>query len=91
MNRRSLIAISLLSGYFRNLASSEIPDAVGKMKQFATSFTYGVRNGTALRHAVHHSYTPDEILARVDEFFADRIGTPADGAAAGAPSPTPIV
>ncbi len=80
----------LLSGYFRNLASSEIPDAVGKMKQFATSFTYGVRNGTALRHAVHHSYTPDEILARVDEFFADRVGTPADDPAAGAPRPAPI-
>jgi tRNA-dihydrouridine synthase B len=83
----------LLSGYFRNLASSEIPDAVGKMKQFTTSFTCGVRNGTALRHAVHHSFTPDEILARVDEFFADRIGAPAPNPAdnrAEAPSAAPI-
>jgi tRNA-dihydrouridine synthase len=79
----------LLSGYFRELANSEIPDAVGKMKQFTTSFTCGVRNGTALRHAVHHSYTPDEILARVEEFFADRVGTPA-GSSTEAPASSPL-
>lgn len=60
----------LLSGYFRSLIVSEMPDAVGKMKQFATYFTHGVRNGGELRHAVHHSHTAAEILDCVDAFFA---------------------
>jgi tRNA-dihydrouridine synthase B len=60
----------LLSGYFRSLIASEMPDAVGKMKQFATYFTHGVRNGGELRHSVHHSQTAAEILDRVDAFFA---------------------
>jgi hypothetical protein len=47
-----------------------MPDAIGKMKQFATLFTHGVRNGGELRQAVHHSHTTAEILNCVDEFFA---------------------
>jgi nifR3 family TIM-barrel protein len=61
---------NLLSGYFRDLIASEMPDAVGKIKQFATWFTHGVRNGGELRRDVHHARTPDEILSRVDSFFA---------------------
>lgn len=60
----------LLSDYFRRLADSQMPDALGKMKQFACWFTHGVRNGSELRHAVHQARTPLEVLARVDEFFA---------------------
>jgi len=60
----------LLSGYFRSLMEAEMPDAIGKMKQFATFFTHGVRNGGELRHQVHHSQTASEILDRVDAFFA---------------------
>jgi tRNA-dihydrouridine synthase B len=60
----------LLSGYFRSLIASEMPDAIGKMKQFATYFTHGVRNGGELRQDVHHSRTSAEILDRVDAFFA---------------------
>src|ERR1700721_1939340 len=60
----------LLSGYFRSLIAAEMPDAVGKMKQFASLFTHGVRNGAELRYAVHHANTGPEILGRVDEFFA---------------------
>ena len=60
----------LLSGYFRSLIQAEMPDAIGKMKQFASLFTHGVRNGGELRHAVHHSHTAAEILDRVDSFFA---------------------
>lgn len=48
---------------------AEMPDAIGKMKQFATFFTHGVRNGGELRHQVHHSQTAGEILDRVDAFF----------------------
>jgi len=60
----------LLSGYFRSLVAAEMPDAIGKMKQFASLFTHGVRNGGELRHAVHHSDSAAEILDRVDAFFA---------------------
>jgi tRNA-dihydrouridine synthase B len=60
----------LLSGYFRSLMDAEMPDAIGKMKQFATLFTHGVRNGGELRQHVHHSQTAAEILDRVDNFFA---------------------
>jgi tRNA-dihydrouridine synthase B len=60
----------LLSGYFRSLMDAEMPDAIGKMKQFATLFTHGVRNGGELRQQVHHSQTAGEILDRVDAFFS---------------------
>ncbi len=60
----------LLSGYFRDLISADLPDAVGRMKQFATSFTHGIRNGTDLRRQVHTAHTPAEVLESVEEFFA---------------------
>jgi tRNA-dihydrouridine synthase B len=60
----------LLAGYFRDLISAEIPDAIGKMKQFACWFTHGVRNGSELRGKVHASKKPDEVLLRVEEFFS---------------------
>jgi tRNA-dihydrouridine synthase B len=60
----------LLSGYFRSLIAAEMPDAIGKMKQFASLFTHGVRNGGELRYAVHHAHTAAEILDKVDAFFA---------------------
>jgi tRNA-dihydrouridine synthase B len=61
----------LLSGYFRSLVAAEMPDAIGKMKQFASLFTHGVRNGGELRHAVHHSDSATEILGCVDAFFSN--------------------
>jgi tRNA-dihydrouridine synthase B len=60
----------LLSRYFRSLADLGLPDAIGKMKQFSCWFTHGVRNGAELRHAVHGSRTPAEVLDRVNAFFA---------------------
>ena len=60
---------ALLSGYFRSLLETGWPDAIGKMKQFACSFTHGVRNGTVLRAEVHAARTPSEVLDRVDRFF----------------------
>jgi tRNA-dihydrouridine synthase B len=59
----------LLSEYFRSLMEADMQDAVGKMKQFASLFTHGIRNGSALRHDVHHSNSAAEILDRVDAFF----------------------
>lgn len=60
----------LLSGYYRQILEAEIPDAAGKMKQFACWFTSGVRNGGELRRGVHTARTPGEILERVEQFFA---------------------
>jgi tRNA-dihydrouridine synthase B len=60
----------LLSAYFRNLVDTEWPDAIGKMKQFASYFTHGVRNGSELRRDIHTARTAMEILDRVDSFFA---------------------
>ena len=59
----------LLSGYFRSLVASELPDALGKMKQFSCWFTHGVRNGGELRRGVHTSRSSAEVLDRVDAFF----------------------
>ena len=63
----------LLSGYFRMLVEAEMPDAIGKMKQFACWFTHGVRNGSELRRQVHSARTPPEVLERVDAFFTDTV------------------
>ncbi len=63
----------LLSGYFRMLVEAEMPDAIGKMKQFACWFTHGVRNGSELRRQVHSARTPPEVLERVDAFFANTV------------------
>ena len=64
----------LLSGYFRSLIDAGMPDAIGKMKQFSCWFTHGVRNGGELRHQVHSSRTPVEVLERVETFFAGVAG-----------------
>jgi tRNA-dihydrouridine synthase B len=63
----------LLSGYFRSLIEAEWPDAVGKMKQFASLFTHGIRNGAMLRRDVHRAQSAGEIAERVDAFFAKNV------------------
>jgi len=68
----------LLSGYFRRLVDAQMPEAIGKMKQFACWFTHGVRNGSELRQQVHAARTPAEVLERVDAFFADAVAAGAD-------------
>ncbi len=59
----------MIRTYFQLLIEEQMPGAAGKMKQFASWFTHGVRNGSLLRKAVYEARTEDEILARVDEFF----------------------
>ncbi len=68
----------LLSGYFRRLVDAQMPEAIGKMKQFACWFTHGVRNGSELRRQVHAARTPAEVLERVDAFFAAAVAAGAD-------------
>jgi tRNA-dihydrouridine synthase B len=65
----------LLTEYFQSLVASEMPDAIGKMKQFATYFTHGVRDGGELRQQVHHSRSAAEILDRVDAFFSRAVSS----------------
>ncbi len=65
----------MMRSYYRLLAERGEPDAVGKMKQFATLFTHGVRNGSRLRSAIHAARDVVEILARVDEFFERELET----------------
>ena len=51
------------------LIEEKLPDAVGKMKQFATYFTHGVRNGSRLRVEIYKAKEAAEILDAVDAFF----------------------
>lgn len=44
-------------------------DAIGKMKQFATYFTHGVRNGARLRAEIYQATEPGKIIDLVDAFF----------------------
>jgi len=62
----------MIRTYFQMLIEEELPDATGKMKQFASWFTHGVPGGAALRKAIYDSKTAPEILANVEEFFEAR-------------------
>ena len=57
-------------------------DSVGKMKQFATYFTHGVRNGSKLRVEIYKATEAPEILNLVDAFFEREL----DEVPAGAPA-----
>jgi tRNA-dihydrouridine synthase B len=59
----------MIRTYFQMLIGEELPDAVGKMKQFASWFTHGVPGGAGLRKAIYESRSAPEILGRVEEFF----------------------
>jgi len=59
----------LIRTYCHMLAEEETPGALGKMKQFASWFTHGIRNGAELRRRVHSAREVREVLERVDEFF----------------------
>src|SRR2546421_10184030 len=59
----------MIHTYFAMLIEEELPEVVGKMKQFASWFTHGVSNGSHLRKAVYEAKSANEVLARVDEFF----------------------
>ena len=63
----------IMSTYYRMLAEEEVPDALGKMKQFATYFTHGVRNGSKLRVDLYNSKSPAEMRDTVDRFFAGEL------------------
>jgi tRNA-dihydrouridine synthase B len=63
----------MIRTYFQMLIEEELPDAVGKMKQFASWFTHGVPGGAGLRKTIYESKSAVEILSRVEEFFEARL------------------
>jgi tRNA-dihydrouridine synthase B len=59
----------MMRRYYAMLMDRDEKDTVGKMKQFATYFTHGVRHGAQLRAAIYHTQEGAAILDLVDEFF----------------------
>jgi tRNA-dihydrouridine synthase B len=65
----------MMRRYYSMLQEHGSPDAVGKMKQFATYFTHGVRNGSRLRAEIYHALEAPHILDLVDQFFERELAT----------------
>ena len=63
----------IMRTYYGMLSEQAAPDAVGKMKQFATYFTHGVRNGSKLRAEIYKATEAAQILDQVDAFFTDEL------------------
>jgi len=59
----------IMRRYYAMLVERGEKDTVGKMKQFATYFTHGVRHGARLRASIYQTHNPQAILDLVDEFF----------------------
>jgi nifR3 family TIM-barrel protein len=59
--------------YYGLLLESGDPETVGKMKQFATYFTHGVRNGARLRGEIHRAQEAARIIELVDAFFQQEL------------------
>ncbi|MDE3179109.1 MAG: tRNA dihydrouridine synthase DusB [Acidobacteriota bacterium] len=66
----------LIHSYYAMLVNEEIPGAIGKMKQFASWFTHGVRNGADLRRQVQSAESAKDVLDRVDRFFSVLLALP---------------
>jgi len=65
----------IMRTYYLMLAERDAPDVVGKMKQFATYFTHGVRNGSKLRVEIYKATAAEQILDQVDAFFERELAT----------------
>jgi tRNA-dihydrouridine synthase B len=61
----------MMRQYYAMLMERDEKDTVGKMKQFATYFTHGVRHGGQLRAQIYKAQEAAAILNLVDEFFAE--------------------
>jgi tRNA-dihydrouridine synthase B len=71
----------LLMDYYGQINAANLPDGIGKMKQFACWFTHGVGNGGELRRIVHAARTPGEVLESVQRFFENRSAAKVDRSA----------
>jgi tRNA-dihydrouridine synthase B len=61
----------MMRRYYAMLLERGERDAIGKMKQFATYFTHGVRHGAQLRAQIYRAQEPAAILDLVDAFFRE--------------------
>ena len=68
----------MMRTYYEMLIQRDEFDQVGKMKQFATYFTHGVRHGSQLRARIYRAGEAHAILDLVNDFFT-----------AGDPEPVP--
>ena len=59
----------MMRQYYAMLIEHREKDGVGKMKQFATYFTHGVRHGSQLRASIYKEHEAQAILDLVDQFF----------------------
>jgi len=59
----------IMRRYYAMLMEQREKDTVGKMKQFATYFTHGVRHGAELRASIYRAQDAAAILDLVDAFF----------------------
>lgn len=69
---------AIMRRYYAMLCEKGTSDNVGKMKQFATYFTHGVRNGTRLRAEIYPLNEAQPILDAVDRFFERELKAPED-------------
>lgn len=60
----------LLRDFCGRLAAADDPEALGKMKQFASRFSHSLRHGAGLRQAIYAARAPAEVLDRVEAFFS---------------------
>jgi tRNA-dihydrouridine synthase B len=63
----------MMKTYYLMLEGHGEPDAVGKMKQFATYFTHGVRDGSKLRVEIYRAHEIKQVLEIVDTFFRGQL------------------
>ncbi len=59
----------MMRQYYSMLIERSDKDSAGKMKQFATYFTHGIRHGSQLRAEIYHAQDAAQILDLVDDFF----------------------
>jgi tRNA-dihydrouridine synthase len=67
----------MMRTYYAMLIERHEADCVGKMKQFATYFTHGVRNGAKLRADIYHEHDAQSIRDKVDVFFEHELAAEA--------------
>ena len=61
----------MMRTYYAMLLDRAEDDAIGKMKQFATYFTHGIRGGAQLRVSIYQAKEANQIANLVDEFFTN--------------------
>jgi nifR3 family TIM-barrel protein len=65
----------MMRTYYAMLMQRGEDDTIGKMKQFATYFTHGVRGGGQLRVSIYQAKEAAQVADLVDEFFTGSTAT----------------